>query len=147
MPDTENTRNIKAAATLVVVAALCYSFGGYGRKTKEASLMKKDKEYLSKSAAYKSRTYPPRYFEQVNLDGKKPENTIEWDSVIYDKTDHIPIDIDAIPDHVREELARATLEYHERLVKIPGMAERLGAITEARKNKKISPSFSPFFGI
>ena len=98
--------------------------------------MKKNKEYLSKFSAYKSRTDPPQYFVQDRLDGKELEDTIEWDGAIYDKTDYLPIDLDAIPNHVRRDLARATLEYYEGLVKIPEMAERLDAITEARKNKK-----------
>lgn len=98
--------------------------------------MKKRNECLEKSAAYKSRTDPPQYFVLVSLKGKELEDTIERNGIVYDKTDHIPIDLDAIPNHAREALARATLEYYRQLIKEPGMTERLNSMTAARKNRK-----------
>lgn len=46
----------------------------------------------------------------VKLNGTEPEESFEDKGVVYERTDHIHIDLNSIPDHVRDDLARATLE-------------------------------------
>ena len=64
-----------------------------------------------KSSAYESRTDPPQYTVFAKLDGSDLDDVIVENGIEYERTDHIPIDLDSIPDFVREELARATYEY------------------------------------
>lgn len=73
----------------------------------------------------------------VELDGSEPEERfIGEDGREYEKTDHIPIDFDSVPQHVREELAKATLEMVWDILQQPGGREMLAAKTAARKNRQ-----------
>lgn len=91
-----------------------------------------------KSAAYKSKEGPAEYFLMVKLDGSEPEEVITGeDGREYEKTDHIPIDVNAIPDHVRNELAEATLEAFKVFLHQPGNREKLDKITASRKAKGV----------
>jgi hypothetical protein len=54
----------------------------------------------NKSSAYKSKTKPPRYMVVVKMDGTEPEESFEDKGVVYERTDHIHIDLNSIPDHV-----------------------------------------------
>lgn len=87
-----------------------------------------------KSAAYKSKDEPTEYFVMAKLDGSEPEEmVIGEDGREYEKTDHIPIDFDSVPQHVRDELAKATLETVRDILQQPGGREMLDAKTAARK--------------
>ena len=50
-------------------------------------------------------------------------------------TDSIHINVDEIPDHVRDELAAATLDFIRRLLSNPETREMLKARTEERKKR------------
>lgn len=50
-------------------------------------------------------------------------------------TDSIHINVDEIPDHVRDELATATLDFMRRLLSNPETREMLKARTEERKKR------------
>jgi hypothetical protein len=83
---------------------------------------------MCKSSAYKSRTDPPMYQVIIKLDGSEPEDVIEDEGVIYERTDRIPIDLDSIPDYIRESIGRATYEAVCEYLRQPGGRETLDAL-------------------
>lgn len=90
-----------------------------------------------KSAAYKSKDEPTKYFVMVKLDGSELEEVvIGEDGREYEKTDHVPINVNQIPDHVRDDLAKATLEAFQKFIHQPGPRERLDAVTTIRKARE-----------
>lgn len=68
--------------------------------------MKQKNENKSDSAVYKSRTEPTQHIVVVNFDGSEPkEKCIEHEEVLFDRTDRVTFDLDAVPDHIRGSLA------------------------------------------
>ena len=102
-----------------------------------ALFMKQEREAAQNSAAYKSRTQPTQYLVSVRLDGREPEEILEHEGIVYDRTDHSEFDLDSVPDHVRDRLAAATLELVSDIKSQPGGITRLEARTGARKARKI----------
>ena len=100
--------------------------------------MKQKRESESNSAAYKSRTGSTQYIVVVNFDGSEPkEKCIEHDEVLCDWTDRVTFDLDAVPDHIRDSLAAATLELVSSIKAQPGGATQLEARAKARRANKI----------
>ena len=91
---------------------LCYIVDGpLVQITMEVLIMKQKNENKSDSAVYKSRTEPTQHIVVVNFDGSEPkEKCIEHEEVLFDRTDRVTFDLDAVPDHIRGSLAAATLE-------------------------------------
>lgn len=98
------------------------------------NINKEPREGEHKSAAYRSKGDPAEYFVMVKLDGSEPEEVVTGeDGREYEKTDHIPIDVNAIPDCVRNDLAAATLEFIRDALKQPGVREMLDKRIAAKK--------------
>jgi hypothetical protein len=95
-------------------------------------------ERENKSSAYKSKTKPPQYMVVVKLDGTEPEESFEDKGVVYERTDHIHIDLDSIPDHVRDDLARATLEAAKKFYSHPENKVEYPKWLAAREAKGVS---------
>lgn len=87
-------------------------------------------ESENKSSAYKSRTGPPWYMVIVKLDGSEPDEVVVDEGIIYDRTDHIPINVDSIPSYVCDDLAKATLQAVRRFLRQSGSHEILAAEKE-----------------
>lgn len=90
------------------------------------------------SHAYKSRTDPPQYIVIASLTDtwNGPGEVFQEDGIVYERTDHVEIDVTQIPDHVRDSLAKATLEFVQNLLRQPGGQELLNAETAKRKAKQ-----------
>lgn len=76
-----------------------------------------------KSCAYRSRTDPPEYVVIVSLLGKDLGDVVEQGGVVYDRIDHIPIYLEAIPAFRKEALGRAALNLAEKCFAQPGAEE------------------------
>ena len=61
------------------------------------------------------------------------EDILIDDGVIYERTDDVRIDLNSIPEHVKLELAAATLELVENFMRQPGAREFLNKQEELRK--------------
>ena len=108
----------------------------------------KKQENESNSAAYKSRTGATQYIVVVNFDVSAPkEKSIGHDGIIYDRTDRVVFDLESVPAYVRDRLAAAALELVSGIKSQAGGIAQLEAWKEARKSKKFSPIFNPFFWI
>ena len=117
---------------------LCYIVGGPIVQITMEVLIMKQKNGESNSAAYKSRTEPAQYIVVINFDGSEPkEKCIEHEEVLFDWTDRVTFDLDAVPDHIRGSLAAATLELVSNIKARPGGAAQLEARTKARRASKI----------
>lgn len=95
-------------------------------------------ERENKSSAYKSKTKPPQYMVVVKLDGTEPKESFEDKGVVYEQTDHIHIDLNSIPDHVRDDLARATLEAAKEFYSNPKNKAKYQKWLAAREAKGVS---------
>jgi hypothetical protein len=84
-------------------------YGGVNMMAKRLG-EKQISESVNKLSAYKSKTDPPKYMAVVRWDSREPDEVIEHEGVEYERTDHIPIDFDAIPDCVRDDLAISTYD-------------------------------------
>lgn len=84
------------------------------------------------SYPYRSKTQPTQYMVVVprNDEAFEPESIIEQDGIEYERTDRVEIDVNLIPDHVRDRLAKATLQAMREYIKIPGNREKLNAEVE-----------------
>ena len=93
-------------------------------------MSQKKKDHLfekRESHAYRSRTDPPQYIAIASLTNSwnGPGEVFEEDGIVYERTDHVEIDVTQIPDHVRDSLAEATLRAYKDFIKIPGNREKL----------------------
>ena len=68
----------------------------------------------------------------------EPEESFEDKGVVYEQTDHIHIDLNSIPDHVRDDLARATLEAAKEFYSHPENKVEYQKWLAARKAKGVS---------
>ena len=55
------------------------------------------------------------------------EDILVHNGVVYERTDEVKIDVTLIPDHVRDDLAAATLELVRNILRQPGGREMLDA--------------------
>ena len=85
------------------------------------------------SSAYKSKTDPPMYFAKCYLDGRETEETIIEDGITYERTDYIELDLDSIPQHVRDDLSRSVLIAVKEFYAQPGAEERYQKWLKNRK--------------
>lgn len=97
----------------------------YSKQLKSASLHQV-------SYPYRSKTQPTQYMVVASLNGKsfEPEPIIEQDGVEYELTYRVEIDVNLIPDYVRDRLAKATIQAMREYIKIPGNREKLNAEAE-----------------
>lgn len=89
-----------------------------------------------KSSAYKSRTDPPQYTVFAKLDGSELDEVIEREGIVYDRTDHIPIDLDAMPEYMKERLFKASWELTKRIMSQPELRRKMEEKTAARLARK-----------
>ena len=85
------------------------------------------------SRTYKSRTDPPMYITLAHLDGREPEERIIREGIAYDQTDHIELDLEAIPEHVRNDLAKFAISLAKEYFSKPGNEERYQEWLKERK--------------
>ena len=74
----------------------------------------------------------------VKLDGTEPEESFEDKGVVYERTDHIHIDLNSIPNHVRDDLAIATLEAAKEFYSHPENKAKYQKWLAAREAKGVS---------
>lgn len=74
--------------------------------------------------------------EGDNIAYDESEDILIHDGVVYERVDKVELDVNLIPDHVRDELAAATLEFVRNTLRQPGGREMLDARIEARKARK-----------
>lgn len=88
--------------------------------------------------AYRSRTDPPQYIVIASLTDtwNGPGEVFEEDGIVYERTDHIEIDVTQSPDHVRDSLAEATLDLLKNILRKPGGREMLDKLKERRREKQ-----------
>lgn len=86
------------------------------------------------SHAYRSRTNPPRSFVIASLTDtwNGPGEVFEEDGIVYERTDHVKIDVDQIPDHVRYDLLETIMEATKEYFKQPGVEEKFQAWLKER---------------
>lgn len=92
------------------------------------------------SYPYRSKTQPTQYMVVASLNGNsfEPEPIIEQDGVEYELTDRVEIDVNLIPDYVRDRLAEATLQFVKEYLQVPGNREKLNAkVEELRTNGRL----------
>ena len=77
-------------------------------------------ENKTTTSAYKSKTDPPDYFAMVYFDGREADEVIIEDGIEYERTDKIPFDFASLPEHVKDDLAKAALEAFLEFKKQPG---------------------------
>lgn len=84
--------------------------------------------------AYRSRTNPPRSFVIASLTDtwNGPGEVFEEDGIVYERTDHVKIDVDQIPDHVRYDLLETIMEATKEYFKQPGVEEKFQAWLKER---------------
>lgn len=102
-------------------------------------MSQKKKDHLfekRESHAYRSRTDPLQYIVITSLTDtwNGPGEVFEEDGIVFERTEHVEIDVTQIPDHVRDSLAKATLEAVQRFLRQPGGRELLEK--EAARRKK-----------
>ena len=90
------------------------------------------------SHAYKSKTDPPQYIVIASLTDtwNGPGEVFEEDGIVYERTDHVEIDLDQIPDHVRDDLARTVIEMAREYFRQPGIEEKYQAWLKEKKHTR-----------
>ena len=110
---------------------------GYGKAEfeKEWQIMNKSKNEI-----------PKETYSYVSTDGSgtgmvivplaeayKPKETEELNGVVYKRVDELRVDVNQIPDHVRDLLAAATLEAVKEWMKDPETRKQIDERTAKRK--------------
>jgi len=71
-------------------------------------------------------------------DAQEPEQIIEERGVEYERVDCIKIDVNQIPDRVRDSLVEATFKAYKEFIKVPGNLKKLKRrIAEKERAAKI----------
>lgn len=63
------------------------------------------------------------------------EDILVHNGVVYERTDEVKIDVTLIPDHVRDDLAAATLEAVQRFIRRPGGRKYLDSKIAFKKSR------------
>lgn len=88
----------------------------------------------STSTPYKSKTEPTTYFLMVQDGEVIPDDVvIGVDGREYERTDNIPINVDAIPDYVVERLAKNILEMVREMRSDPELSAKMDALIASHK--------------